>query len=376
MPNPNLNLQGMTAEEVFNKVTQAGVSASDAGILVGSWIYQNFGSTQRVFNYTTQFAPSDPSCAPTFNRTFVHTDWLDGQSVVQAEQTTGEEGFNTRFHHIEKDLDQLSADIARLYNCIGEVRKEMAQILDELRAEINRINTDVFNLQQQGTISPVHTIPNFGGLVANNKFLGVSKLDNVQMSMWQTPQGLMMLPAAQTINIGPTTLGRLSGPSGLARYIAENPQIGQLFTKGPVTKEALLQQVGDATTSDGQPLKDILAVLPANSSYSSSDALVNDVAERQAAVLRTTQSKDATLAAAFGVNTTVTNASDAPIDQLQMIDADTKATLIKQGIDTVGKLQATPASQLATILAKPGQSPASGQAAELGTLAKTLTSLH
>jgi hypothetical protein len=41
----------------------------------------------------------------TYNRTFAHTDWIDGESVVQAGT---DNGFNNRFHAIESELDKIS----------------------------------------------------------------------------------------------------------------------------------------------------------------------------------------------------------------------------------------------------------------------------
>lgn len=98
---------------------------------------------KRVFSYSAPFAPSAPACQAAFVRSFVHTDWIDGESVVQAGETTLEEGFNRRFHRIEDDLDALSADVARAFVCLGEQRAALARLLDEIRAEINRINGDI-----------------------------------------------------------------------------------------------------------------------------------------------------------------------------------------------------------------------------------------
>jgi hypothetical protein len=39
-----------------------------------------------------------------FERTFFHSDWVDGEDLVQAES---DNGFNVRFHQIEDDLDAL-----------------------------------------------------------------------------------------------------------------------------------------------------------------------------------------------------------------------------------------------------------------------------
>lgn len=53
-----------------------------------------------------------------FNRSFSHVDWIDNEDVVQAE---GENGFNTRFHALEDDLDTIGT-------VIGTVDAEIQKI--------------------------------------------------------------------------------------------------------------------------------------------------------------------------------------------------------------------------------------------------------
>lgn len=98
---------------------------------------------KRVFSYSAPFVQTAPACQAGFVRSFVHTDWIDGESVVQAGENTLEEGFNLRFHRIEDDLDALAADVARAFVCLGEQRTALSKLLDELRVEINRINSDI-----------------------------------------------------------------------------------------------------------------------------------------------------------------------------------------------------------------------------------------
>jgi hypothetical protein len=98
------------------------VSKADAAVIVGNWIVENVGRAPRVFLYRTDFPATDTGCTPQFVRSFVHQDWVDGEDVVQAEQTTGEEGFNLRFHRIEGDLDALARDVATAFVCLAVQR--------------------------------------------------------------------------------------------------------------------------------------------------------------------------------------------------------------------------------------------------------------
>src|SRR5437870_5091133 len=108
-----LKLSGLAPEDVFKQVVDKGVSASDAALLVSGWIFQNFGKVRREFNYVVPFGGL--ICAERFNRTFTHTDWVDGESVVQAGTTVTEQGFNARFHAIEHDLDTIRADLVQAF---------------------------------------------------------------------------------------------------------------------------------------------------------------------------------------------------------------------------------------------------------------------
>ncbi len=110
--------------------------------------------SKRVFSYSQPFATTDTDCGAQFARSFVHQDWIDGESVVQAETNTLEEGFNSRFHKIEDDLDALSADIAKAFVCLAEQRAEISKLLGEIRTEINLINGDIHDCchKSDGTV--------------------------------------------------------------------------------------------------------------------------------------------------------------------------------------------------------------------------------
>jgi hypothetical protein len=57
-----------------------------------------------------------------FERSFVHTDWLDQVDRVSA---GGDNGFNARFHLLESDLDVLGDRVARINTALNTVRGEI-----------------------------------------------------------------------------------------------------------------------------------------------------------------------------------------------------------------------------------------------------------
>ena len=126
-----LELEGKSVQSVFDEITKVGVSSVDASILISSWIFENFGKSKRVFNYQQAFPAADPACVARFNRTFQHADWVDGESMVQAQQTPGEDGFNARFHRIESDLDAVKSDLVQSFACLAAMRAGMRVLLDE-----------------------------------------------------------------------------------------------------------------------------------------------------------------------------------------------------------------------------------------------------
>lgn len=136
------------------------LSQTEINTLMWGILGESIGRAKRVFKYSETFPAEAPECQASFSRSFVHTDWIDGESVVQAEQNSIEEGFNLRFHNIETDLDALASDIRKAFTCIGVMRSDLAARLTELHTEINKINSDVFDCCQGGSgssgVGPVY----------------------------------------------------------------------------------------------------------------------------------------------------------------------------------------------------------------------------
>lgn len=369
MPN-NLEVSGLSAEQVYVTLQNAGVSASDAAVMVSGWIYESLGRARRTFDYHQAFPETIAACAANFNRTFVHQDWVDGESVVQAQQSAGEDGFNVRFHRIETDLDAIRADIVHTYACMAEMRASLRHLLDELRAEINRLNNDVYQLRNAGEAAGTASI---GPLVKNPKFLGVTKMAEKAVSLWDTEQGTFVLPIPQTLNIDPVTDQRVRVTSTLSRWVLENPAVQQSFPNG-FTRNDLVGRFGRDRTRDGTPVADLLTILPPSTRYPNVTAMVDDLADRQAAALRTTEGANQAVMDAFGLDSGVQKVDTAPIEKLKSVPADARAALSRGGMDTVGRLAGAQPQEIARLLESGGLSGYSaGDVAEWTGAAKVLT---
>lgn len=373
---PEMQLAGMTPETIYENLQKAGVNATDAGVLVSSWIFHNFGGGQRSFDYAQAFDATDADCVATFARGFHHADWVDGESVVQAQQTTGEEGFNDRFHKIEADIDALGAEVAKVFTCLAEVRQALHDRLGEIKAELNRIDADIYNLQAGGGIGFPRPLPleapRFQGLAQSGNFLGATTLGGNPVTMWNTSQGVMVLPAFNTQGIDPSNNDRVRAAAGLAQFVTENADVAKMFTGQPVTKEQFIARFGNQVTSSGVTVGSVASILPAGASFTNANDLVTAVSNQQAAALRTTTGVAPVFANALGVSTGAT-AGAASITKVGTIPSDAQAALSKAGIDTVDKLASADPKTVTDALAKGGvTSVTSGQAAGWIAAGKTI----
>ena len=309
-----------------------------------------------------------------FQRTFVHEDWVDGENVVQAGQTPGEDGFNARFHRIEDDLNAIRTDLVQAFSCINEMRKNLRVLLDEIQTEINLINNDIFKCCEKTDGGGVSSGIKFGTLIDSPKFLGKTKFDDKFVTVWRTPDDKMfMLPAAVSIGVDVTSDDRVKRIGGLARHIEENPKIRTKLEGQPFTKEKFADEFGDEVMSDGRLVKDVLKIFPDKTSFDSLDAFILEFAEREAAALRTAEGTDAAVASAFGVETSIEKVRTAPVEKLRNIPPAARVALSKAGFSDVEKLAAAAPKDIMKVMKREGVSGVTvGDAAEWTATAKVL----
>ncbi len=260
----------MTAEDIFQKLTTTGVSKYEAQMVVANWILGNAGVLPRTFAYQTPFEGAEAACAPQFTRSFAHQDWVDGEDVVQAEQTTGEDGFNTRFHRIESDLDALGSDVAQAFVCINAMRASLRLLLDELQAELNLVYRQIASTGGGGGF-PVPVEPGGGGVftggggvwttggvftgggpaVTGGTYLGTTKFFDHDVHVFQTSAGRVVLPAVEGVTVTPFENPRVQRAKALGEFLV-SPKVQEAFAQGPIPKRAFVERFGDEVLSNGE----------------------------------------------------------------------------------------------------------------------------
>jgi hypothetical protein len=372
---PTLDFDVATINQVVETLGKAGLSTHDKLVIAGQWLSAQGGDERRVFSYAKPLSAAEPACAPPFTRGFAHVDWIDGESVVQAEATSVEDGFNKRFHAIEADLDALGRDAAKSFQCLAELRASLKELLDEVRTELNRLNADVYECCRKHD-RPDHLTfpaPNRGLLTATT-FLGKVDVLGKPMQLWQTEAGTVMLPNQPTAIIGdPWSDTRVMRSAELARTVAENRDIEALFANDQaVTKEALIANAGDVLSPNGMRVKDLVAILPDGTRLATSADLVREVGEREAAALRTSGTADAALANAFGLGTEIDTLAAAPLERLAAIPVAARTAFIAAGIKTLGDFAEKQPKELAAILKKARVPSAAGDVPAWLSTASTL----
>ncbi|MFI5924630.1 hypothetical protein ACIA3K_01490 [Micromonospora sp. NPDC051543] len=371
-----INYDGVTVTELYEAFTRNGIPASDASVLVSSWIYENVGTAKRVFSYAESFPAVEPGCAPPpFARTFAHTDWVDGEDVVQAGQTPGEQGFNERFHRIEHDLDHLGTDLAKAFSCMAAMRVSLRRLLDEIRAEINRLHSTVHENKIVPGPYTFEQIPNYIGALDFGKYMGTTMFMDKKVSIWQTKAGTIVLPAVETLGVDVVVGPKVRGAAQVARYAVEHGDVRQRFPREVKVVE-FIRSFGEDEVADGRTIRDVLKVLPADSSYPSLDAMIAEVSEREAVIVRTTVGAQSAVSAALGVDAGLENVADADIAMLAGVPTKARAALARAGISTLGKLAEAPAERVLGIMKEAGVRAEAGDAAEWTGYAQTLSKLR
>jgi hypothetical protein len=366
----NLAIGNLSPDAVFDILQNKGLSATEATSFIGTWLLSTIGQAKRTFNYVQDFADTDPNCVSKFARSFAHQDWQDGVSVVQASETSGELGFNSRFHLIEKDVDSLATNLAMAFTCLATMRQQLFNLLAEIRVEINRIDTDLDNCCNRRTAPP----PPIGPLTQGS-FLGFTRLNNVQMQIWQTNTGMIMVPDIAVVQGQAWNNPRASRAGQLARFVSENPEVAQKFPQ-TVGVQAFLDAFGARQLPDGTFVRDLVGSLPAAASYANLSALVTDVSDREAAALRTTEGARQAIAVSLGLSGPDVNIANARLDAFGGLAPTARAALLKNGVDTIGKFAQLPPDRAAEILKGAGVSTVTiGDLAEAANVAATLAKL-
>jgi hypothetical protein len=339
MPLEELTGISASVEEVFDRITKTGVSKTDAAVLVGNWIISNAGRGPRMFFYKTDFPATDPDCTAEFARSFVHRDWVDGEDVVQAEETTGEEGFNRRFHSIETDLDSLARDVATAFLCLAELRSSLHALLEELRTEINVVNATLSELGGGGGRPPRPPFVFEGPTTATTvgTFLGATKFFNQDVNIFQTSQGTLMLPAITAVKTDPADNPRVRRVTELGKFLTDDQVVKFFADTGSVSRDAFAEKFGDQELEGGIQVRDVVDILPSSARFTTPQGMLDGLAEREGAALRTSVVEGEAIANSLGVEGEA-KIADVPVDRIGSIPTAGRTALVDAGVVKVGDL--------------------------------------
>jgi hypothetical protein len=363
------SIGNLSVQDVYTTVVQKGLTESQANAFVGEWLLVNAGKAKRLFNYSQTFDAVDANSKSSFARGFVHQDWTDGESTVQASETPDEAGFNRRFHRIEADLDALGANVALAFTSLAEMRQQLKNCLEEIRVELNRINAD---LDSRSNLGPIGINPN---VLQAGSFLGKFKVNQNDMQLWQTASGMIMLPDLQVIAAPIWSDPRTQRAAKLSRYVEENAQVRATFPQA-VNKKDFLAKFGNDKLEDGSSVRDLVSMLPDDGAYASLDAMGTDVMSREAAALRTTPGSKDAAALALGLSRESGKLDSASVDQFGTLSTQARSALARNGITTVGQFAALSTDRIAEVLKKERvQDVSRGDIAGALTVAKLITQL-
>lgn len=320
-----------SAESIFMKLQELGVTKADAQVMVAGWILENLGATPKSFGFKTAFPGTVATCASQFARSFAHQDWVDGEDVVQAEQTTGEEGFNLRFHRIESDLDSLGRDVAQAFVCINAMRASIRSLLDEVQSEINSMYREIARCCQSGkvTLEP-------GGPYIDVKYVGRTKYFDRYAQVFETPAGKVIVPVVDDMYVEPFENPRVKRVQALAEFLV-SPKVDEAFGDRGLTKTQFLEKFGTLKLFTGETVEEALEIIPAGTRFTSAATLMDGLASREAAAIKTSGRENESVALTFGLVGSATVAN-APLDRMDLIPADARTALVAGGITTVGAL--------------------------------------
>lgn len=327
-----LEFGGLSVDQLYTQISSAGVSERDAALIAARWIGENIVRYPGRFSLRTAFPATVPGCEVTFARTFAHADWVDGQSVVQAEETPDEAGFNDRFHRIEDDIDALGRGLETLSGCVAAMRRDLRGVLDEIVAELTTLRTA---RPAADTIPEVRQVPDWRLLPEEGPvYLGQTKWFNSDVHVWKTSQGVITLPSISPVVQGPGD-PRVQRTKDLGMILHENRDVQDALAAG-MTKKELVEQFGGIRTSSGRTLADLVTIVPDDTRFNSADEVLGNVAEREAAALRTSEGALDTLHVTLGSQ----DVGEASIDKLGMVPSGAVDALANAGIRTLADLAA------------------------------------
>lgn len=364
---------GVDPAPIMDEIVAKGINKYDAAALINNLIAINLGQAPRHFSFSQALPAASDVCTPKFAREFSHQDWVDGESVVQASESADDKGFNWRFNAIVDDLDHLNADTKTLFSCLNNLRAALVQALQDVAAELNRIDTDLAGLSPR--VKP--ETPWKWAVVDSPQFLGTRDLDGSKVTLWQHDQNVLVLPAVDTVGLTTTIDQHINTGPAMVNYTAGTANFVTDVGKG-MTASQLIAKYGSDPIGDGRTVADVLAVLPPDSTYKDTTALIDSITSWEQGYIRSTVGSIDAISTVTGVTS-----EGAPISRtaatylagaVTNAPENLQASLVASGLNT-NDVAAMSEKDLTAALGKAGVKVTSTQSTQLLVAAKTAVAL-
>jgi len=266
-------------------------------------------------------------------------------------------------------------DAVRMSGCMSTLRQTLVQALQDVAAELNRLDSDVAGL----TLKVPPVTPWNVNVADAPQFLGVRELDGNKVTMWKAGGNVMVLPGVDTVALQDTVSQRLGTGALISNFASQNPQFAQDLAASMSVSD-LITKYGADPLGDGRTVAQALTVLPLTATYANPQAVVDAVNGQEQAFLRSTIGSVDAVGAVIGVTsdgTALANVSPTAI-ATAVAGAPTglASALTKAGLVTISDVASVPSDQLVTRLAQQGVQLTPAQAVELSTRASMIAGLR
>jgi hypothetical protein len=184
-----------------------------------------------------------------------------------------------------------------------------------------------------------------------------------------------MLPAISGVKIQPTDNPRVQRVGELGKLMVEE-RVAEFFaTEGNVTRDSFIAKFGDEELEGGIKVRDVVDILPSTARFSSPDAMLDGVASREGAAIRTSPIEGESITAVLGVEGGA-KVADVPVDRMEAIPNAGRTALVGAGIASLGDLAGRDAVSVSTELRNRGVDVTTREAAGWIATAKTLVNVR
>lgn len=353
-------INGVSSTAVTKTLKDSGLTNAAVAEIVGGWFVGVTGAVSpAAFKFSTVVQAVDPNCAITYGRTFAHTDWVDGESRVQAGMTPEELGVNARFHGIENEFDSVGAQFRSVGSCMAEIRADLVGVVRELEAKITALQNQLHGLRQETKPSKAPGI--LGTVTIDGKDQFITQFgDDFKFIGFETvplkdPKGPLINPQREfrPENIQPDELVRVV--AGLEDTLVQ-PGVLDLLERGePTTVGELRRVASDVTLPTGESFGSVIANLPADTKFSGVNDALTKITEHVVGELPA--------GTATGLKTTVLTGEasgrvggavlNSGVDAIGL-EANMVRALDDAGLGTVGKLSSASRADIAGALQSAG----------------------